>query len=50
MSKIGKNDLLRIVAPTMPNYLISLFLLPLDICKDLEILMNSFFMNYGNSG
>lgn len=31
----------------MPNYLMSLFLLLVNICKDLETLMNEFFWHNG---
>ncbi|KAJ8899533.1 hypothetical protein K2173_018507 [Erythroxylum novogranatense] len=47
LSKVGKDILLRTVAQAMPNYLMSLFLLPLDTCKDLENLMNGFFWHNG---
>lgn len=47
LSKEGKDVLLCTVAQAMPNYLMSLFLLPLDTCKDLETLMNGFFWYNG---
>ncbi|KAJ8767776.1 hypothetical protein K2173_020716 [Erythroxylum novogranatense] len=48
LSKTGKDVLLRTVAQAMPNYIMSLFQLPIDICKDLETLMNSFFWQNGD--
>ncbi|XP_043814104.1 uncharacterized protein LOC122724008 [Manihot esculenta] len=49
LSKAGKDVLLRTVAQAMPNYIMSLFLLPIDVCKELEMVMNSFFWNNGKS-
>lgn len=34
--KDGKNVLLKTVVQALPNYAMSIFLLPVDICKDLE--------------
>ena len=31
----------------MPNFVMNIYLLPLELCKELEIMMNSFW--YGNS-
>lgn len=47
LSKARKDVLLRTMVQAMPNYLMSLFLLPVDICKDLETLMNSFSWENG---
>ncbi|XP_021623023.1 uncharacterized protein LOC110622729 [Manihot esculenta] len=47
LSKAGKDILLRTIAQSVPNYIISLFLLPVDTCKDIEIIMNSFFWGNG---
>lgn len=45
LSKAGKDVLLGIVAQAVPNYLMSLFLIPVDTCKDIESLMNDFFLD-----
>ncbi|KAJ8754033.1 hypothetical protein K2173_001931 [Erythroxylum novogranatense] len=47
LSKAGKDVLLRTVAQAMPNYLMSLFLLPISTCQELETLMNGFFWHNG---
>lgn len=39
LSKGGKEILLKTVAQTLPNYAMSVFLLPLNLCQDLEKLM-----------
>ena len=41
--RAGKEILLKTVAQTMPNYVMNVYLLPLDLCKELEIMMNSFW-------
>ena len=54
LSKAGKEILLKTVAQVMPNYAMNVYLLPLDLCKELEIMMNSFWWgskrNGGGSG
>ncbi|KAH9786028.1 reverse transcriptase domain-containing protein [Citrus sinensis] len=46
LSRAGKEILLKIVAQAMPNYAMNLYLLPLDLCRELERMMNSFW--WGN--
>lgn len=41
LSRAWKDVLLRTVAQSMPNYLMSLFLLPMETCRDWK-LMSSF--------
>ena len=42
LSRAEKEILLKIVAQAMPNYMMNVYLLPLELCKELEIMMNSF--------
>lgn len=43
LSKGGKGILLKSVAQTIPNYAMAVFLLPLDLCKDMERAMCKFW-------
>lgn len=43
LSRAGKEILLKTVAYVMPNYAMNVYLLPLDSCKELEVMMNSFY-------
>ncbi|XP_024042737.1 uncharacterized protein LOC127899877 [Citrus sinensis] len=43
LSRAGKEILLKTVAQAVPNFLINIYLLPLELCKELEIMMNSFW-------
>ena len=43
LSRAGKEILLKTVAQAMPNYTMNVYLLLLDLCKELEIIMNSFW-------
>ena len=43
LSRAGKEILLKTVAQAMPNYAINVYLIPLDLCKELEIMTNSFW-------
>lgn len=45
--KAGKEILLKTVAQSIPNYAMRVFLLLLDLCAELERMMNSFW--WGNS-
>ena len=42
LSQAGKEIFLKTVAQAMPNYAMNIYLLPFDLCKELEIMMNSF--------
>ena len=39
LSKGGKEVLLKTIAQSLPNFVMSVFLLPLHLCHDLEELM-----------
>lgn len=39
ISKGGKEILLKIVAQFLPNYVMNVFMLPVELCKDLERIM-----------
>lgn len=43
LSKSGKEILVKTVAQTLPSYAISVFLLPSEVCKDLEMAMCKFW-------
>ncbi|XP_024044748.1 uncharacterized protein LOC112100221 [Citrus clementina] len=43
LSKAGKEIILKTVAQTIPNYAMNIYLLHVDLCKELEIMMNSFW-------
>ncbi|XP_062080209.1 uncharacterized protein LOC133784961 [Humulus lupulus] len=43
LSKAGKEILLKTVAQALPNYAMSVFLLPLDTSRDIERLMNKYW-------
>ena len=43
LSRAGKELLLKTVAQSLPCYAMSVFLLPLSICRDLENIMACFF-------
>lgn len=42
LSRVGKENLLKMVAQTMLNYVMSVFLLPELLCGDLGKMMNSY--------
>lgn len=48
ISKAGKLTLLKKIAQVIPNFWMSLFLLPNEICDGIEKLMNGFW--WGNGG
>ena len=50
LSRAGKEILLKTVALAMPNYAMSLYLLPKELCRELEGMMNSFWWHSNHSG
>ncbi|KAH9763510.1 reverse transcriptase domain-containing protein [Citrus sinensis] len=49
-SKAGKEILLKTVAQAMPNYTMNIYLLPLELCRELERMMNSFWWGKKGNG
>ncbi|KAH9670971.1 reverse transcriptase domain-containing protein [Citrus sinensis] len=49
LSRAGKEILLKTVALAMPNYAISVYLLPKDLCRELEGMMNSYWWRNNHS-
>ena len=43
LSRARKEIMLKTVAQVIPNYAMNIYLLPLDLCKELEIMMNSYW-------
>ena len=39
--------MLKTVAQSIPNYAMNIYLLPLELCKELELMMNAYW--WGNS-
>ena len=50
LSRVGNEILLKTMALTMPNYAMSIYLLPKDMCRELEVMMNSFWWRSNRSG
>ncbi|KAH9782340.1 putative reverse transcriptase/RNA-dependent DNA polymerase [Citrus sinensis] len=50
LSRAGKEILLKTVAQAMPNYAMNIFLLPLELCRELERMMNSFWWGKKGNG
>ena len=50
LSRAGKEILLKTVAQAMPNYAMNIFLLPLELCRELERMMNSFWWGKTRNG
>ncbi|KAL9457786.1 hypothetical protein AB3S75_006771 [Citrus x aurantiifolia] len=50
LSGAGKKILLKTVAQAIPNYTMQVYLLPLDLCKELETMMNSFWWGSRREG
>ena len=42
LSQAGKEILLKTVAQEIPNYVMSVLLIPKGVCKDIESMFNSF--------
>lgn len=49
LSRAGNEILLKIVALAVPNYVMSIYLLPKELCRELEVLMNSFWWRTNHS-
>lgn len=47
LSKGGKCTLLKTAAQTIPTFLMNLFLIPKEVCENIEIQMNGFFWGHG---
>ena len=43
LSRAGKEICLKTVAQSIPTYVMQLLLLPKDLCRDIESMMNNFF-------
>ena len=43
LSRACKEILLKTIAQAMPNYAMNIYLLPIDLCRELERMMNSFW-------
>ncbi|KAH9786019.1 reverse transcriptase domain-containing protein [Citrus sinensis] len=50
LSRAGKEIMLKTVAQAGPNYAMNIYLLPLDLCNDLEIMMNSYWWGSTRTG
>ena len=50
LSRAGKEIMLKTVAQAILNYAMNIYLLPLDLCKELEIMMNSFWWGNNRQG
>ena len=50
LSKAGKEIMLKTIAQAIPNYAMNIYLLPVDLCKELEIMMNSFWWGTKRNG
>ncbi|KAH9768542.1 reverse transcriptase domain-containing protein [Citrus sinensis] len=43
LSRAGKEILLKTVAQALPNYVMNIYLLPMELCREIERVMNSFW-------
>ncbi|CAH9122687.1 unnamed protein product, partial [Cuscuta epithymum] len=49
LSKAGREILLKTVIQAMPTYAMNVFLLPVDLCREIEVIMNGYWWN-GHAG
>lgn len=49
LSRAEKEVLLKTVAQTIPNYIMGLFLLPNELCEDIEKMMNAYLWDTGSN-
>lgn len=49
LSKAGKDVLLKSVIQAIPSYAMSVFLLPLNTCKEIETLMNGYWWGHNSN-
>lgn len=50
LSKAGKVMLLKTAAQVIPNFWMSLFLIPMEVCEGMERRMNAFWWSNGDAG
>ena len=50
LSRVGKEILLKTVAQAMPNFAMNVYLLPLELCRDIEKMMNLFWCSTRGNG
>ncbi|KAK2636708.1 hypothetical protein Ddye_031500 [Dipteronia dyeriana] len=50
LSRAGKEILVKTVAQALPTFAMRVFLLPLELCAELERIMNSFWWGTGHGG
>lgn len=48
--RLGKETMIKIVLQAIPDYIMNLFLLPSDLCDEIERILNGYWWNNGASG